>query len=43
MTAFFTNLSKGDAVVPCQYEWESNVTYLEPWTCNYTLDVTQGW
>ncbi|KAI5275072.1 Six-hairpin glycosidase [Aureobasidium subglaciale] len=30
-------------VYPNQYEWESNVTYLEPWTCNYTLDVSQGW
>lgn len=35
--------NQGDIVVPCQYEWESNVTYLEPWTCNYTLDVSQGW
>lgn len=30
-------------MTPCQYGWESNVTYLEPWTCNYTLDVSQGW
>ncbi|KAI4721149.1 Six-hairpin glycosidase [Aureobasidium sp. EXF-10727] len=30
-------------VFPNQYEWESNVTYLEPWTCNYTLDASQGW
>ncbi|TIA49464.1 Six-hairpin glycosidase [Aureobasidium pullulans] len=35
--------NQGDVVTPCQYEWESNVTYLEPWTCNYTLDVSQGW
>jgi endoglucanase len=35
--------NQGDVVTPCQYTWESNVTYLEPWTCNYTLDVSQGW
>lgn len=35
--------NQGDVVTPCQYAWESNVTYLEPWTCNYTLDVSQGW
>ncbi|THW10618.1 Six-hairpin glycosidase [Aureobasidium pullulans] len=35
--------NQGDVVTPCQYGWESNVTYLEPWTCNYTLDVSQGW
>lgn len=35
--------NQGDVVTPCQYSWESNVTYLEPWTCNYTLDVSQGW
>ena len=33
----------GDAVTPCQYAWEGNITDYEPWTCNYTLDVTQGW
>lgn len=37
------NKMQGDLVTPCQYAWESNVTYGEPWTCNYTLDVTQGW
>jgi endoglucanase len=38
-----TDQKQGDVSTPCQYEWESNVTYLEPWSCNYTLDVTQGW
>ncbi|TKA70310.1 hypothetical protein B0A55_08200 [Friedmanniomyces simplex] len=35
--------NKGDKVVPCQSGHDSIVAYLEPWTCAYTLDVTQGW
>lgn len=35
--------NQGDAIVPCQWINESLITYLEPWTCNYTLNVTQGW
>jgi endoglucanase len=33
----------GDVRVPCQTVTDSLIAYLEPWTCNYTLDVTQGW
>jgi endoglucanase len=33
----------GDVRVPCQVTSDSLIAYLEPWTCNYTLDVTQGW
>ncbi|KAK3674353.1 hypothetical protein LTR78_005822 [Recurvomyces mirabilis] len=33
----------GDVVVPCQAVHDSLIAYLEPWTCNYTLDVTRGW
>ncbi|TKA34722.1 hypothetical protein B0A54_13322 [Friedmanniomyces endolithicus] len=35
--------NQGDKVVPCQAVHDSLIAYLEPWTCNYTLDVTQGW
>ena len=35
--------NKGDVAVPCQAVHDSLIAYLEPWTCNYTLDVTQGW
>ena len=33
----------GDVRVRCQTISDSLIAYLEPWTCNYTLDVTQGW
>ena len=35
--------NRGDVRVPCQAVHDSMIAYLEPWTCNYTLDVTQGW
>ncbi|KAK0868658.1 hypothetical protein LTS02_003499 [Friedmanniomyces endolithicus] len=35
--------NQGDKIVPCQAVHDSLIAYLEPWTCNYTLDVTQGW
>ncbi|KAI6817668.1 secreted endoglucanase [Hortaea werneckii] len=35
--------NKGDLIVPCQVVHDSLIAYEEPWTCNYTLDVTQGW
>ncbi|KAK4894684.1 hypothetical protein LTR27_007072 [Elasticomyces elasticus] len=35
--------NQGDKVVPCQAIHDSLIAYLEPWTCDYTLDVTQGW
>ncbi|KAJ9663083.1 hypothetical protein H2198_001075 [Neophaeococcomyces mojaviensis] len=35
--------NQGDVKVPCQAVHDSLVAYLEPWTCNYTLDVTRGW
>ena len=35
--------NRGDDQVPCQAVHDSMIAYLEPWTCNYTLDVTQGW
>ncbi|KIW52995.1 hypothetical protein PV05_08602 [Exophiala xenobiotica] len=35
--------NKGDVQVPCQAIHDSMIAYLEPWTCNYTLDATQGW
>ena len=35
--------NRGDVKVPCQTAPDSLTAYLEPWTCNYTLDVTQGW
>ncbi|KAI1618689.1 secreted endoglucanase [Exophiala viscosa] len=35
--------NQGDVQVPCQAVHDSLIAYLEPWTCNYTLNVTQGW
>lgn len=35
--------NQGDVAVPCQAVHDSLIAYLEPWTCNYTLDVTKGW
>lgn len=35
--------NQGDTVVPCQRVTDAITAYGEPWTCNYTLDVTQGW
>ena len=35
--------NQGDVKVPCQAVHDSLIAYLEPWTCNYTLDVTHGW
>jgi endoglucanase len=36
-------LNKGDKAVPCQPAEASQAVYGEPWTCDYTLDVTGGW
>ena len=33
----------GDDAVPCQTPEFSQTVYGEPWTCDYTLDVTGGW
>jgi endoglucanase len=33
----------GDNAVPCQAPESSEKAYGEPWTCDYTLDVTGGW
>ena len=33
----------GDVAVPCQTPEFSQTVYGEPWTCDYTLDVTGGW
>ena len=33
----------GDIAVPCQPPEFSQTVYGEPWTCDYTLDVTGGW
>jgi endoglucanase len=33
----------GDTAVPCQPPEVSEPIYGEPWTCDYTLDVTGGW
>ena len=33
----------GDVAVPCQPPEVSQTVYGEPWTCDYTLDVTGGW
>ncbi|HEX4980779.1 MAG TPA: glycoside hydrolase family 9 protein, partial [Ilumatobacteraceae bacterium] len=33
----------GDTAVPCQTPEFSQTVYGEPWTCDYTLDVTGGW
>lgn len=35
--------NQGDVKVPCQTPADALIAYLEPWGCNYTLDVTQGW
>jgi endoglucanase len=35
--------NQGDFAVPCQSAESSAVVYGEPWTCDYTLDVTLGW
>lgn len=33
----------GDNAVPCQAPESSQKAYGQPWTCDYTLDVTGGW
>jgi len=33
----------GDTAVPCQASESSQKAYGEPWTCDYTQDVTGGW
>ncbi len=33
----------GDKDVPCQAPESSQKAYGEPWTCDYTLDVSGGW
>lgn len=35
--------NQGDTAVPCQAPESSQAAYGEPWTCDYTLDVTGGW
>lgn len=35
--------NQGDLGVPCQPADVSEQVYGEPWTCDYTLDVTGGW
>jgi endoglucanase len=35
--------NKGDSAVPCQPPESSQKAYGDPWTCDYTLDVTGGW
>jgi len=35
--------NQGDNDVPCQPADNSAPIYGEPWTCDYTLDVTGGW
>ncbi|HTV70083.1 MAG TPA: glycoside hydrolase family 9 protein [Rhizobiaceae bacterium] len=35
--------NQGDVDVPCQEPESSQKAYGEPWTCDYTLDVTGGW
>ncbi len=35
--------NKGDTAVPCQPADVSQTVYGEPWTCDYTLDVSGGW
>ncbi|HEU4988006.1 MAG TPA: glycoside hydrolase family 9 protein, partial [Rhizobiaceae bacterium] len=37
------DVNKGDRDVPCQPAEISRPIYGEPWTCDYTLDVTGGW
>lgn len=36
-------LNQGDKAVPCQEEGSSLKIYGDPWSCDYTLDVTGGW
>lgn len=36
-------INQGDVDVPCQPAEDSVLYYGEPWTCDYTLDVTGGW
>jgi endoglucanase len=36
-------VNKGDRDVPCLEASASQEYYGEPWTCDYTLDVTGGW
>lgn len=35
--------NQGDVHVPCQAESDALEFLGEPWSCNYTLDVTKGW
>ncbi|MCJ1396356.1 Glycoside hydrolase, 9 [Xylographa bjoerkii] len=35
--------NQGDVAVPCQRTSDAIIAYGEPWSCNYTLNVTQGW
>ncbi len=37
------HVNQGDLDVPCQPAEDSVLYYGEPWTCDYTLDVTGGW
>jgi len=37
------DLNQGDVAVPCQPADVSALIYGDPWTCEYTLDVTGGW
>ncbi|MEA2621974.1 MAG: endoglucanase [Chloroflexota bacterium] len=38
-----SDTNKGDADVPCQPASVSSTIYGQPWTCDYTRDVTGGW
>ncbi|HTV21855.1 MAG TPA: glycoside hydrolase family 9 protein [Polyangiaceae bacterium] len=35
--------NQGDVAVPCMPAARSQTAYGEPWTCDYTLDVSGGW
>jgi endoglucanase len=35
--------NQGDVAVPCMPAERSQTAYGEPWTCDYTLDVSGGW
>lgn len=35
--------NRGDVAVPCMPPARSQTAYGEPWTCDYTLDVSGGW
>ena len=35
--------NQGDVSVPCMPPERSQTAYGEPWTCDYTLDVSGGW